>query len=278
MAASTLVCSRTCGADGGVGTTAVMSPLNWSSPSRKRSGRAARQRSPGRMQAASIGASCLRVCNRPVKRLSVGWRRLKAAPSCEHNSTPATGGRGLQPRQRSCGPSRWTKVLCPSDLPAGRLAMPTERAFMSSKPSERPESGTPDILPRPDFHFPGSVGRTYLDSDPAQFPQPVQRAEGRAEHRAHPARRRRLRAVQHVRRRHPVADDGQAGRRRAALQPLPHDGALQPDARGADHRPQPPLGVVRRHHRGGDRLRRLHLRHAAGAAARSARCCGRTAT
>jgi hypothetical protein len=26
--------------------------------------------------------------------------------------------------------------------------------------------GTPSVLPRPDFHFPGEVGRTYLDSDP----------------------------------------------------------------------------------------------------------------
>src|SRR5262245_26145312 len=34
-------------------------------------------------------------------------------------------------------------------------------------------AGTPEVLPRPDFHFPGEVGRTYLDSDPAQFPQPV---------------------------------------------------------------------------------------------------------
>src|SRR6478672_4855748 len=41
----------------------------------------------------------------------------------------------------------------------------------------RPE-GTPAILPRPDFHFPGNVGRTYQDSDPAQFPQPVQAPKG----------------------------------------------------------------------------------------------------
>lgn len=38
--------------------------------------------------------------------------------------------------------------------------------------------GTPDILPRPDFHFTGEVGRTYADSDPAQFPQPVQPPAG----------------------------------------------------------------------------------------------------
>ena len=34
-------------------------------------------------------------------------------------------------------------------------------------------ANTPSVLPRPDFHFPGNVGRTYLDSDPPQFPQPV---------------------------------------------------------------------------------------------------------
>jgi arylsulfatase A-like enzyme len=37
-----------------------------------------------------------------------------------------------------------------------------------------PPANTPSVLPRPDFHFPGNVGRTYLDSDPPQFPQPVQ--------------------------------------------------------------------------------------------------------
>jgi len=41
-----------------------------------------------------------------------------------------------------------------------------------------PASGTPSVLPRPDFHFPGKVGRTYKDSDPAQFPQPVQAPKG----------------------------------------------------------------------------------------------------
>lgn len=32
---------------------------------------------------------------------------------------------------------------------------------------------TPEVLPRPDFHFPGNVGRTFKESDPAQFPQMV---------------------------------------------------------------------------------------------------------
>lgn len=39
-------------------------------------------------------------------------------------------------------------------------------------------AGTPEILPPPDFRFPGRVGRTYLDSDKAQFPQMVQAPKG----------------------------------------------------------------------------------------------------
>jgi arylsulfatase A-like enzyme len=41
-----------------------------------------------------------------------------------------------------------------------------------------PAGGTPDVLPRPDFHFKGKVGRTYLESDKPQFPQPVQPPKG----------------------------------------------------------------------------------------------------
>jgi arylsulfatase len=41
-----------------------------------------------------------------------------------------------------------------------------------------PAASTPSVLPRPDFHFQGNVGRTILDSDPAQFPQPVQAPTG----------------------------------------------------------------------------------------------------
>ncbi|MCK7599008.1 arylsulfatase [Microbulbifer sp. CAU 1566] len=37
---------------------------------------------------------------------------------------------------------------------------------------------TPEVLPRPDFHFKGKVGKTYKDSDPPEFPQPVQAPKG----------------------------------------------------------------------------------------------------
>jgi arylsulfatase len=39
-------------------------------------------------------------------------------------------------------------------------------------------AGTPGVLPRSDFHFPGNVGRTYLDTDPPRFPQPVKAPKG----------------------------------------------------------------------------------------------------
>jgi len=44
--------------------------------------------------------------------------------------------------------------------------------------SEERSGGTPRILPRPDFRFSGEVGRTYLESDPPQFPQPVAAPKG----------------------------------------------------------------------------------------------------
>ncbi|QDU23835.1 arylsulfatase [Urbifossiella limnaea] len=41
-----------------------------------------------------------------------------------------------------------------------------------------PTGGTPKVLPRPDFQFKGKVGKTYKDSDPPQFPQPVKAPKG----------------------------------------------------------------------------------------------------
>ncbi|WP_255873484.1 arylsulfatase [Microbulbifer elongatus] len=37
---------------------------------------------------------------------------------------------------------------------------------------------TPEVLPRPDFHFKGKVGKTYKESDPPEFPQPAQAPKG----------------------------------------------------------------------------------------------------
>jgi arylsulfatase len=38
--------------------------------------------------------------------------------------------------------------------------------------------GTPSVLPRPDFEYQGKVGKTYLESDPPEFPQPIQAPTG----------------------------------------------------------------------------------------------------
>jgi arylsulfatase len=59
-------------------------------------------------------------------------------------------------------------VLCPLMQPASG-----QDTNISSR-----VTSTPTTLPRPDFHFPGNVGRTYRDSDPAQFPQPIQAPKG----------------------------------------------------------------------------------------------------
>ncbi len=62
-------------------------------------------------------------------------------------------------------------LLCGPILPGG----PTIVLAQDNVPTA---GGTPSVLPRPDFHFTGNVGRTILDSDPPQFPQPVQPPAG----------------------------------------------------------------------------------------------------
>ena len=73
-------------------------------------------------------------------------------------------------------------ALLAADILLGWLAA---SARLSAAPSQdTPKSdapstpSSPSVLPRPDFHFSGSVGRTYLDSDPPRFPQPVQAPKG----------------------------------------------------------------------------------------------------
>ncbi|BCA53091.1 arylsulfatase [Nitrospira sp. KM1] len=61
-------------------------------------------------------------------------------------------------------------------LPSGLTIVLAEN--MKTDEASPVADGTPTVLPRPDFRFPGSVGRTFLDSDPAQFPQPVQAPKG----------------------------------------------------------------------------------------------------
>ncbi len=71
-------------------------------------------------------------------------------------------------------------------------------------------------------------------------------AQGCAQRAADHDRRRRLRRAEHLRRRHPHAGAGSHRQGRAALHAVPLHRALLADARGADHRPQPSLGGLRR--------------------------------
>src|SRR5262245_60689652 len=71
-------------------------------------------------------------------------------------------------------PRGLTVAVIATALLAGGLATPV----LAQQRFEAPPPSTPSVLPRPDFRFHGSTGRTYLDSDPAQFPQPVQAPKG----------------------------------------------------------------------------------------------------
>ena len=55
---------------------------------------------------------------------------------------------------------------------------PTTRGFAQQPGSATVRDGTPKDLPRPDFKFKGRVGKTYKESDPPQFPRPVQAPRG----------------------------------------------------------------------------------------------------
>src|SRR5262245_63251285 len=64
-----------------------------------------------------------------------------------------------------------TQVICSLGIALASLTVVRAQTATSSP-------GTPSVLPRPDFHFQGNVGRTYQDSDPPQFPQPVKAPKG----------------------------------------------------------------------------------------------------
>ena len=103
-------------------------------------------------------------------------------------------------------------------------------------------------------------------------------AQGRAERAAHHDRRPGLRRVGHLRRRHPDAGDGPHRQGGTALHAVPLHRALLADAGGADHRPQPPLGRLRRDRRNVHRLPGLRLRHRPGERHHRRRSSGTTAT
>jgi arylsulfatase A-like enzyme len=59
------------------------------------------------------------------------------------------------------------------------LCLDASWAIAQDKPRpEAPPPATPSVLPPPDFRFPGVVGRTYEDSDPAVFPKIVRPPAG----------------------------------------------------------------------------------------------------
>ena len=126
---------------------------------------------------------------------------------------------------------------------ARRPAKPIRLAATTGTPGSPTATTTIDgrTLPPPPAPFGGAIDLNAIGSTPS-WPPRVVPPQGRAERPADHDRRRRLRRAVHLRRRHPDADARPHRQRRAALHQLPLDGALLADARGADHRAQPPLG------------------------------------
>ena len=116
-----------------------------------------------------------------------------------------------------------------------------------------PDRHARTMLPIPDRPAPGLT--TYDAKDP-DTGVPADRAAaatgGCAERVDRPARRCRVRCVEHVRGPVPHADGGSVGGGWSALQPVPHDGVVCADAGGVAVGPQPPFGGDGLDHRDGD--------------------------
>ena len=162
----------------------------------------------------------------------------------------------------------WTRsLLGPAVLALGigLLAAPAGAVQTTGTPGA-PDATTTiagDQLPAPQPTFGGVINNDALTVD-AMVGAAHRAAEEGAERPPHHHRRRRFRRAEHFRRRHPDADHGPHRQERPALQQHPLDGAVLADAGGADHRPEPPLGRLRRHLRAVDRLPRLQQHHPRG--------------
>ncbi|MBX9582821.1 MAG: arylsulfatase [Gemmataceae bacterium] len=71
-----------------------------------------------------------------------------------------------------------TSLAAVTVLVAGAAGWLTAAGRFAGDDPPAKSAGTPAVLPRPDFHFPGKVGKTYLQSDPPQFPQPAKAPAG----------------------------------------------------------------------------------------------------
>ncbi len=114
--------------------------------------------------------------------------------------------------------------------------------------------------------FNGVIKLDVRDSKPDWTPYELpKRAQGRAERPDRALRRHRARRVVAVRRPHQHADAAEAGRQRADVLAVAHDGALLADALDVPDRPQPPRESLRVDHgrrrriprRGGPPARRV---------------------
>ncbi len=137
-----------------------------------------------------------------------------------------------------------------STLFAGGSALPRR---WSRAPRSAPSATTTAIpgnqLPAPEPGFGGVIRRDMLEGLEGRGGRPrIVPPKGRAQRSAHHDRRPGLWRQRHVWRRHPDAGAGPHREGGAALHRIQLHRAVLAHAGGADHRPQPPLGGLRRDH------------------------------
>src|SRR5215468_4044798 len=96
------------------------------------------------------------------------------------------GRRGTYMRFDTPAPSTLTyrSPRCPRAFPARTLRQHAQPVGLLALLSLvlgallGPSASAQDVLPRPDYHFQGQVGRTFQDSDPAGFPQLTRPPQG----------------------------------------------------------------------------------------------------
>jgi TolB-like protein len=109
-------------------------------------------------------------CN-PRSPVRVNWSSSskRASGAVPKLSLPASGRTPRRCSKRSPPAPRRFRVPLPS------------MSTSAPRPSCVSHAAPPRSLSRPDFHYAGNMGRTYLDFDPPQFAQPVQAPKGAPE-------------------------------------------------------------------------------------------------
>ena len=193
-------------------------------------------------------------CEGPAPR----WRQeLQAAPAAQYSGRQLLVGDPVRQPDALDAPDRSKVAGChqPEQGAAGQSGQLGRCVLRTQSSGGQGEQHGP--------HGAADPGAEHSAQHGARRPQrqaaaavPGQGAGEGAQRADRADRRHGLRPVERLRRADPHADGRATGQRRAALQPVPHHGALLADPRGAADRPQSSHVQHGLDHRDGDRLSR----------------------